>query len=745
MGKMIELGILLSLVDTASSPLRMFGSALEQTAQRGGNAMQRLGDHFDRMSAKMTLIGASAAALGGELTHLAEKPIHAFMEMDSAMNDLAVATLDKTGKVGAGFDALRSKVFEIDNRLPVTSAQVAEIGTALKSANVTTEQMLSGAYDAAANLAVVLRMPGEEAATMVARTREAFALAGSELPRMADEIQRARFAFGITPGEIKDANAYSAPSLNILGLTGIENANKILALQGMGAGWNFQGGSFGTNFAMFLTRLSKGPEMVEMAKKGLKGQARKAIEHAHVKFDFYDKKGQLKSVEDMVSILQIAREKLKAAGGDKMVIDVFSSMFGMEAGRVAEMLATKGTAGFQDSLKRMSDQATLDQRVAQTMQSAQNIWTVFTTNVTNALGTLGGPAVQWLEPMVMKLGDAVAETRKWSEAHQTFARWLVVSVGGVGALLTTFGALAVAGGIFAKVAGGPLRLLGGLLGKKGGTLGTIGHALEGVGVQRVFVVNMPGGGLGGIGGGLRGAGRSADELFWGGSGKKAAQALETAAKPVGRLGRVFAAVKGAPGAVLSRMPGLGLLGKIPGRGLLRKVPWLRTGMMALDVMSVASSDASAASKRAAYTGIAGGAAGSAVGGLVGGAIGSVVPVLGTAVGGFLGSMIGGWAGQKLGDWAGGKMFAQKAADHVGERVKQAMNGDGAKAAGKGPDKGVPKPADIKVEYKPQIIIQGDPLPGTAEKFEAMLRQHQATIAKMIRDITAGQQRTAFGG
>lgn len=76
------------------------------------------------------------------------------------MNDLAVSTMDHTGKIGSIFDELREKVLAIDNRLPMTTAQVAEIGTALKNAGVTTRQMLDGAYDAAADLAVVLKLPG---------------------------------------------------------------------------------------------------------------------------------------------------------------------------------------------------------------------------------------------------------------------------------------------------------------------------------------------------------------------------------------------------------------------------------------------------------------------------------------------------------------------------------------------------------------------------------------------------------
>ncbi|MGH8782060.1 phage tail tape measure protein [Paraburkholderia sp.] len=460
MANLFELGVLLSLIDNASSPLRQFGSTLNQTSATGANAMQRLGAAMDRVSGRLTAMGGASLALGEEFKHLAEKPIEAFIEMDSAMNDLKVSTLDKTGQVGAGFEQLRQKVFEIDARLPMTTAQVAEVGTALKSAGVSMQQMLSGAYDAAANLSVVLKMPGDEAGLMVARLREAYGLAGSELPRMADLIQRARFAFGISPEELRYASAYSAPTLNMLGLTGLDNAQKLLAIQGMGAGWNFQGSSFGTNFSMFLTRLSKGPETIATAGRGARGIARNDLRRAGVKFDFFDKHGQLKSVEDMIAQLESARSRLKAVGGDRMVLDVFGGVFGVEAGRVAELLAQKGMAGYHDALRRMADQASMDQRTKQTMESFKNVWTTFSSNISNALGTMVEPAARWLEPMILRLGEAVALSREWLGHHQTFAKWTTLIVGGLGFALTIFGSLLLTAGLFAKVASGPIMLLG---------------------------------------------------------------------------------------------------------------------------------------------------------------------------------------------------------------------------------------------------------------------------------------------
>ena len=101
--------------------------------------------------------------------------------------------------------------------------------------------MLGGGLEAAASLGVVMNMPAEAAAEMTAKLREAYKLSDSELPRMADSMQRAKFAFGVKPGDLLAANAYMAPMLNQLGISGIENVDKINAIQGMAAQVGLEG------------------------------------------------------------------------------------------------------------------------------------------------------------------------------------------------------------------------------------------------------------------------------------------------------------------------------------------------------------------------------------------------------------------------------------------------------------------------------------------------------------------------
>lgn len=476
MASMFELGILLSLIDTASAPLRQFGGTLRQTGLNGANAMQRIGAAMERVSLHMTAMGGASIALGEELRHFTEKPIEAFAEMDSALNDLAVASLDKTGKIGAGFDDLKEKVMQIDARLPMTTAQVSEVGTALMKLGTTQDQLLGGALDAAANLAVILKLPAEMAGEMTAKIRESYQLQSNELPKAADLIQRVSFAGGIKPDEQLEFMKYAGGSVNALGLTGLENARKIGAIQVEASLQGITGSIAGTGFGGLLTDFAKVQQKLHSTRGG--GEAVAMLKKAGLgNLSFFGSTGKFAGMDSAVATLSDMRSKLLATGGEKAVLEGFNKLFGAEHARMALLIAKGGVAGYQSAQKRMDDQASADQRIGQTMQSFENRLTVLKSNITNALGTLAAPAMQALEPYIDKLANGISVLREWAGQHKQLSKWIMIILGGATMLLTTFGSLALTAGLFAKVASGPLMLLGRL---GGPAISKMGSALRGV-------------------------------------------------------------------------------------------------------------------------------------------------------------------------------------------------------------------------------------------------------------------------
>ena len=144
------------------------------------------------------------------------------------------------------------------------------------------------------------------------------------------------------------------------------------------------------------------------------------------------------------------------------------------------------------------------------------------------------------------------------------------------------------------------------------------------GVQRVFVVNMPGGDV--DGGGL-------GDLMGGGRARRAAR---RAAARGGRLGRVFNAGRSLFGRVAPYAGKLAVAGTV-----------LKLGLAAREAYAVASSTDTSKEKANRFAGIAGSLAGGVMGAKVGAMIGALGGPIGSAVLGVIGGAVGTFAGDKL--------------------------------------------------------------------------------------------------
>lgn len=419
-------------------------------------------------------------------------PVGAFIRQDDALNSLQVAMMDKNGQVGGAYDALKRQAIELGNLLPGTTADFVGTARALMEQGVAVESVLGGGLKAASYLSVVLRMPTEEAGEMAAKLREAYKLSDDELTKMADSMQRAKFAFGMKPSDLMAASAYQAPMLNQLGISGIDNTNKMLAIQGMAAQVGLEGSSFGTNFSMMLSRLAKGPQMIEDAKKGMNGHAKGLMEDAGITFDFFDKKGNFAGLDHMVTEL----EKLKTIKdklGDKAAMEVAEAMFGAEAGRPAMILAEQGMAGFRAAQERMVQQASLQQRIERTTASSRNTIEALGGSLENLGAALAGPVVQALHPLINTLNTATGWLTEFADSNPRATKALGFLVLGLGAAISTFFALGVAMS-FGRVLASGFQVFS-LMTRIGGGAAWLGSVLRGpllgaLGVARVAVIAL---------------------------------------------------------------------------------------------------------------------------------------------------------------------------------------------------------------------------------------------------------------
>ncbi|AIP70090.1 phage tail tape measure protein [Burkholderia pseudomallei] len=203
-------------------------------------------------------------------------------------------------------------------------------------------------------------------------------------------------------------------------------------------------------------------------------------------------------------------------------------------------------------------------------------------------------------------------------------------IGVAGAAIAYRGARAawsIGRGVLDVARGGRMARDGGGKGGKGAKQGRGGQALDALGgaasgVQRVFVVNMPGGGIGS---------GSVGDLIEGAAGAASGKAGRG-----GRFRRLGRALGGLAGRALPYAGKIALAGTV-----------LKIGLAAKDAYAVAAGDDPRARKAENFAGIGGSLAGGVVGAKLGASIGAFGGPIGAAIGGVAGGAIGTFAGQKL--------------------------------------------------------------------------------------------------
>jgi phage tail tape-measure protein len=258
----------------------------------------------------------------------------------------------------------------------------------------------------------------------------------------------------------------------------------------------------------------------------------------------------------------------------------------------------------------------------------------------------------------------------------------------------------------------------------GRAIEALGGAAASAGVQRVFVVNMPGG-AGGFG---SAAGAVADELASAGKGGS----VGSAASKGGRFARVFGAARGVLGRVMPRI--LPYAGKLAMAGTV-----LKLGLAANNAYAVATGDDTRAAKAQGFAGIAGSLAGGVRGAKVGAIIGAFGGPVGAAVGGLAGGALGTFAGEKALGAVAKLAFSRN--DAQLPAVAEALAKAKAFEKPSGADKPVAK-IDQQNTFAPvfHVTFQGEPGSDAADRFLAKVSPQ---LQRLMKDELAKNNRSAM--
>jgi len=550
---------------------------------------------------------------------------------------------------------------------------------------------------------------------------------------LMDTIQRSS-KLGVQSADMLQAYTKLSPVLDLMQAKGLQGARNMAPFVVMMDQAGMKGEAAGNAIRKMV---SAGMDADKLAK------VNSSLAAKGIKLDFSDGKGEFGGLAQMLAQMEQLR------GLDTQTrLDTISTLFGddAEVAQVVGKLIEKGADGYNEVVDKMARQATLQQRVNAQLGTLKSLWDAATGTFTTALAGFGEAISPELKALTEWLGEASGRLGEFIDQHPKLAKVAGIAVGGLGALMVVGGGLALTLGTLTKLGGmatGALSGLGSLAGlRKGkGPAGAAGAALDLLGgVQKVFVVNMPGGGMG-----------MPDIDADGGKGKKG-----------GRLSRLAQKAKSLGGRAL------GMGGSVLASGRVALMAPTLTSIGGLGAAGVASSGAMVAGA---------GVAGYGAGTLINKGAGAV----------------SGWAtdGKHQGDgWLGSMLYSainraeeQQAGSAVSLAEVNALRAQAGRAplaslpGGKGAQLAVPtapsskaaltpvSPAaivplaqsaatagkqapalpPITVTLSPQVTIHGDPTPANIERFRRMLADCGRDVEVIINKALANKQRVAYGG
>lgn len=711
---LLQFGIVLKAVDMMSG---VFSSATSKSKA----SLSGLESSMESLSGKLTKLGTQSLATGSIITGAMQKPVEAFASAEDAATGLKVAMLGAGGELDSRFGKINKLATELGDKLPGTTADFQNMMTALVKQGISYDAILGGVGKASAYLGVMLKKPPEQAAEFVAKLQDATGTAEKDMMGLMDTIQRATY-LGVNDSNMLQFFTKMTPAMDTMKRKGADAAKEMAPFAVMFDQAGMAGEAAG-NAMRKVVQLGMDVKKVTKANKDLASHG--------IQLDFTDGKGEFGGMPNLMAQLDKLKG-LKTTDQLKALKDIFGD--DAETLQALSIMINKGADGYNDTVDRMAKQASLQSRVNEQLGTLKNLWDAATGTFTNTLAAFGETVAPELKALTEWIGEASAKITEFIQLHPDLAKVIGLVAGAVGGGLMVAGGAALAIGTVGKIGG----TIGGVFGKKGKKGAGLGDALSSIGVQKVYVTNWPSGGAGSVMGDLA---ENIGDL----PGKgKAGGAAGTAGK-AGKFGKFM---RGS------------------GKWLGRAGALVSLGVGAMSAYEIVN-DKSMSTKQKAVglSTTAGETAGGIVGGMAGAKLGAVIgtmimPGVGTAVGaligGAAGGIIGSGAGGRFGKWVAGKFVSD---DKPGKpAAKPAMN----VAA---PGQLVPKPAPaavplnprasasapaaaatgqaVALTYSPTLTIQGDPIPGTAEKFQKLLVEHRDLLAKMVDQAVSAKARTAY--
>lgn len=417
----MELAMLLTLKDMASSGLGKFNSQVQKT------------------STQLMAMGQASRMMGQKMISYMQTPIREFAEAENAATQLEVSMMGSSGAVSEHYEAVNKLATGLGGKLPGTVKDFQRMMTVLNRNNIEAKDVLGGVGEAAGYLAVQLEMPFDEAAKLSAKLKEATGTAAKDMFGLMDTIQRT-VNLGVDPTEMRYAFGRSAGAMKAVGMQGLDSAKSLSVMYAQLIKTGLSGETVGTNMATLLDGLKK----YEYNIGDKAASARQMVKDLGLELDFFDKAGNFVGPREMIKQF----EQFKKLAPD-MRAKLLDAMFG--GGQDSQMINTLmlgGTAAYDAMDANMKKQADLRQKVDKQLGTLLNVWEAAEGAFLQLMAGVGAaiaPELKMLAEWFGKLSGQIDEfTRRHPQLTKIAAAIMAIGGGGLiigGSLLFGLGAV----------------------------------------------------------------------------------------------------------------------------------------------------------------------------------------------------------------------------------------------------------------------------------------------------------------
>lgn len=409
----MKIALTFTAIDAASGIVL----GLEKRILGMGKDAEETRRHFENMVGSLRS-GLKSLAFSKYIFDSLKPVLKLTADMEESFTTLEMS-LQKTGENAAVFreelEKIKDTAGKVQLLFPASQKEFIDAATILAQSGMSREDIANpkGALYSVGALSSIGKVSTEYSAQLMSQAANVFGLKGERLSEFADWSQRIGTS---TLLHIKDQAQALSEGGAAAGILKIGYKDTLTA---MGAISQMEGGpsKAGERFAEFGQRIM-----------GATKEEKKALKTAG--FDFFDKKGNLKSFPLIVKNLQGLESGLKKRGfTEQQILDLWKKIFQGRGEYAAYALGKTGDNSFEDVQKRAEDSLGIQAKVDKALEDMNTQVRALTGSVKTLVEDAFDPLLKSLTPIVRTINDAIGPLDSFVKEHRTLMKDMGIGVG----------------------------------------------------------------------------------------------------------------------------------------------------------------------------------------------------------------------------------------------------------------------------------------------------------------------------